>query len=137
MLRTERLHYCRRHGEATLGDAQPFALPGARAVFAPDRICDVRHIKIEVSVDFEKAHVDGICTQWLTVLNDGPCRLSLNAVEMTLHAVTLSGGHTPVFEYEKGAWGPMEAEQRIPPPGGWHNPSTADQEDFRVTAQTS
>jgi len=44
---------------------------------------------------------------------------------------------TPVFEYDKGTWGPPEVEQRISPPGGWHNPSTADQEDFRVTAQTS
>jgi glucose-6-phosphate 1-dehydrogenase len=44
---------------------------------------------------------------------------------------------TPVFEYDKGTWGPTEVEQRISPPGGWHNPSTADQEDFRATAQTS
>src|SRR6202007_3262217 len=36
---------------------------------------------------------------------------------------------TPVYEYEKGSWGPTETEQ-IEPPGGWHNPSAADQEDF-------
>jgi len=41
---------------------------------------------------------------------------------------------TPVLEYEKGTWGPGEVEQRIVPPGGWHNPSAADQEDFRVAA---
>ena len=39
---------------------------------------------------------------------------------------------TPVHEYEKGTWGPDEVDQRIVPPGGWHNPSAADQEDFRV-----
>jgi glucose-6-phosphate 1-dehydrogenase len=44
---------------------------------------------------------------------------------------------TPVFEYDKGSWGPMEVEKRVLPPGGWHNPATADQEDFRVKAQTS
>jgi glucose-6-phosphate 1-dehydrogenase len=38
---------------------------------------------------------------------------------------------TPVHEYEKGTWGPAEVDQ-IVPPGGWHNPSAADQEDFRV-----
>ena len=41
---------------------------------------------------------------------------------------------TPIYEYEKGTWGPGEVEQRVSPPGGWHNPTAADQEDFRVTA---
>jgi glucose-6-phosphate 1-dehydrogenase len=31
--------------------------------------------------------------------------------------------NTPVYEYEPGTWGPAEAEQRIAPPGGWHNPA--------------
>ncbi len=39
---------------------------------------------------------------------------------------------TPVVEYEKGSWGPGEVEQRVLPPGGWHNPIEKDQEDFRV-----
>ena len=39
---------------------------------------------------------------------------------------------TPVFEYENGNWGPGEVEQRVSPPGGWHNPTEKDQEDFRV-----
>jgi glucose-6-phosphate 1-dehydrogenase len=39
---------------------------------------------------------------------------------------------TPVLEYEKGSWGPGEVEQRVSPPGGWHNPTEKDQEDFRV-----
>jgi glucose-6-phosphate 1-dehydrogenase len=39
---------------------------------------------------------------------------------------------TPIYEYDKGAWGPNEA-QKNSPPGGWHNPSAADEEDFRVS----
>jgi glucose-6-phosphate 1-dehydrogenase len=31
-------------------------------------------------------------------------------------------GDTPVYEYEPGTWGPSEVEQRVVPPGGWHNP---------------
>jgi glucose-6-phosphate 1-dehydrogenase len=42
---------------------------------------------------------------------------------------------TPIYEYEKGAWGPSEVDQRVSPAGGWHNPSATDQEDFRVVAQ--
>jgi glucose-6-phosphate 1-dehydrogenase len=44
---------------------------------------------------------------------------------------------TPVFEYEKGTWGPAEVEQRVSPAGGWHSPITSDQEDFRLVAQAS
>jgi glucose-6-phosphate 1-dehydrogenase len=41
---------------------------------------------------------------------------------------------TPVYEYDKGSWGPSEA-QRSAPPGSWHNPCAKDTEDFRVTRQ--
>jgi glucose-6-phosphate 1-dehydrogenase len=40
---------------------------------------------------------------------------------------------SPVYEYDPGTWGPPEA-QAISPPGGWHNPMAADDEDFRVPA---
>jgi glucose-6-phosphate 1-dehydrogenase len=40
----------------------------------------------------------------------------------------------PAYEYDKGAWGPGEAASQVVPPGGWHNPTAGDQEDFRVTA---
>jgi len=43
---------------------------------------------------------------------------------------------TPLYQYEKGSWGPSEASQRVTPEGGWHNPTAADQEDFRVAAQS-
>jgi glucose-6-phosphate 1-dehydrogenase len=42
---------------------------------------------------------------------------------------------TPIYEYEKGAWGPSEVDQKVSPAGGWHNPASADQEDFRVAAR--
>jgi len=44
---------------------------------------------------------------------------------------------TPIYEYEKGAWGPSEVDQRVSPDGGWHNPTSTDQEDFRVAAQVA
>ena len=44
---------------------------------------------------------------------------------------------TPIYEYEKGAWGPSEVDERVSPDGGWHNPTATDQEDFRVAAQVA
>jgi glucose-6-phosphate 1-dehydrogenase len=41
----------------------------------------------------------------------------------------------PIYEYEKGTWGPGEVDQRVSPAGGWHDPTATDQEDFRVVAE--
>ena len=46
-------------------------------------------------------------------------------------------GSAPVYEYEKGSWGPSEVDQTLLPPGGWNNPTAADREDFRVAAQAA
>ena len=44
---------------------------------------------------------------------------------------------SPIYEYEKGAWGPSEVQYTVSPAGGWHNPMMADQEDFRLVAKVS
>jgi len=42
---------------------------------------------------------------------------------------------TPIYTYDKGSWGPSEVEQRVTPPGGWHNPSATEPEDLRIPCQ--
>jgi glucose-6-phosphate 1-dehydrogenase len=32
---------------------------------------------------------------------------------------------SPIFEYEPKTWGPNEVDQKVAPPGGWHNPIMA------------
>ena len=32
---------------------------------------------------------------------------------------------TPVYAYEAHTWGPGEVDQKVVPPGGWHNPSVS------------
>jgi glucose-6-phosphate 1-dehydrogenase len=44
--------------------------------------------------------------------------------------VLAAGG--PIYEYDKGAWGPEDNAEKVSPPGGWSNPTATDQEDFRV-----
>jgi glucose-6-phosphate 1-dehydrogenase len=44
---------------------------------------------------------------------------------------------TPVYEYDTGAWGPGQVDQSVRPPGGWHDPTAADQGDSRAAAQTA
>ena len=33
---------------------------------------------------------------------------------------------TPVYQYEANTWGPKEVDQKVAPPGGWHNPMVSD-----------
>jgi glucose-6-phosphate 1-dehydrogenase len=44
---------------------------------------------------------------------------------------------TPIYEYEKGEWGPSEVDGRVSPPGGWLNPTATDEEDYRVASQAA
>src|SRR4051812_31598912 len=96
-----RYHQCRRAAvESSRGDALPFALPGARATFTPDRTVDVRHLRIEVALDFDAGAVDGACTLTLAAINDGSARVALDAVEMTIHEVRHEGGEQLAHAYD-------------------------------------
>jgi len=45
--------------------------------------------------------------------------------------------NTPIYEYDKGTWGPKEVGEKVSPPGGWHNPIATDAEDYRTVAQVA
>jgi glucose-6-phosphate 1-dehydrogenase len=46
-----------------------------------------------------------------------------DSVELAWHIVdTILGMDTPVYEYEAGSWGPIEANMMIAGVGGWHSP---------------
>jgi aminopeptidase N len=98
-----RIHQCRR-AEAGIvhggGDALPFVLPGARATFTPAREVNVRHLRIEVALDFAAAAVDGTCTLTLVPLTSGRARVALDAVEMQLLAVALADGSALEHTYD-------------------------------------
>ena len=92
---TSRSHQCRCAQGVSRGDALPFALPGSHATFTPARDVDVRHLRIQVALDFAAGRVDGVCTLTLAAINDGPARVTLDAVEMELASVELPGGGLP------------------------------------------
>src|SRR3954469_1506016 len=98
-----RHHQCRR-AEAGIvhssADALPFVLPGARATFTPARQVNIRHLRIEVALDFAAAAVDGVCTLTLVPLDSGTVRVALDAVEMQIHAVTRADGDAIDFAYD-------------------------------------
>ena len=42
---------------------------------------------------------------------------------------------TPVYEYEPGTWGPVEAERIVTPEGGWFNPIPGQRDGLRSTSR--
>src|SRR6185437_6324749 len=95
-----RHHQCRRMEALAGGDALPFVLPGARATFTPPRAVDIRHLRIEVALDFAAAAVEGVCTLTLVPLDDGDARVTLDAVEMQVHSVTRTNSQPLDFLYD-------------------------------------
>ncbi len=68
-----------------------FPFPGARPRFAPDRVVDVEHIKLDLTLDVPRKKVSGSCTTTLTPILDGVRHVELDAVDLEILAVTLDG----------------------------------------------
>src|SRR5689334_7193767 len=108
---SERFHCCKRIELASRADSPPFALPGAGSTFVPARAVDVRHLRIEVALAFAAASVAGTTTLTLAALNDGPARVTLDAVELHIESVTFGDGKAVAFGYD-GAKLSFEAGER-------------------------
>ena len=48
---------------------KPFARPGSRPRYAPDRLVDVKHILIDIKLDFDKRRIAGSCATTLSPLS--------------------------------------------------------------------
>ena len=70
---------------------RPFALPGARPRYAPDRLLDVQHIQLEVRLDVADKRIDGVCRTTLAPIVADVRQLELDAVEMDIQEVRLEG----------------------------------------------
>jgi glucose-6-phosphate 1-dehydrogenase len=45
--------------------------------------------------------------------------------------------NSPVFEYDPGSWGPIDAAEKIAPPGGWHDPAITTESALSRSAQVA
>ena len=79
---------------------RPFALPGARPRYAPDRACDVQHIRLELRLDVPDRRIDGVCRTTVAPIVPDVQSLELDAVEMDIHSVTLASGAPLAFAYD-------------------------------------
>jgi aminopeptidase N len=82
------------------GGRRPFGL-GAEPRYPPDRVADIRHIRLELEVDPRKRSLKGIATHRLAPIAKPLKRLPLNLQELTVDRVTM-GDRTLEFNHEDG-----------------------------------
>ena len=68
-----------------------FALPSARLQYGPDKTVHVEHIDVHVTPDLEAQTLDAICTTTVRALDEAVGRLTLNAVDFSVHRVERDG----------------------------------------------
>ena len=88
-----------------------------------------RHPRPEEMEAYERVLGDAMAGDGTLFAREDYVEEAWRIVDPVLKAVT------PIYEYEPHTWGPSEVDRRVTPPGGWHNPTATDQEDFRVAAQ--
>ena len=68
-----------------------FAFPGTRARWAPDRVVNIRHLALDLTVDPDKRSVAGTVTLRASVIAADTRAVELDAVELTIDRVTVGG----------------------------------------------
>jgi aminopeptidase N len=77
---------------------KPFALPGTKKRYAPSMTVHVRHVKLEVSVDPKGKTLGGICTSTIQPVAVAVSKVSFEATDLEIQAVTAKDGSALVFE---------------------------------------
>jgi aminopeptidase N len=80
-----------------LSDHRPFALPGARPQYGPDKVVDVLHIDLRLAPDLERKRLDAVCTTTVRAIEDGVARLVLDAVDLDVRSVHRDDGREVPF----------------------------------------
>jgi aminopeptidase N len=79
----------------------PFPLPGDRPHYAPDRVADIRHLRLEIpELDLDRGSLRGVCTTTFAALNDGLDAITFDAVEMDIASVQDTAGAPLPYEYD-------------------------------------
>lgn len=98
----ESLLSCRGHNEGDLMNLGGFALAGDKPQYAPDRVADIKHIRLDITLDLDAKTVSGSVAHTLSPLNDGTDHLEFDAVELQITNVHLADGDVLGFEQSDG-----------------------------------
>jgi aminopeptidase N len=79
-----------------------FALPGDRPTYAPDRPADVRHVDLDVRLDFGAQQVSGSVTTSFTALFEEVRTVTFDAAELAVERVSLSADGPELAYWTEG-----------------------------------
>ncbi|HET9918623.1 MAG TPA: M1 family aminopeptidase [Ktedonobacteraceae bacterium] len=79
------------YAQAPTPKARDFELPGDRVQYAPDRPADVKHVKLDITLDFEQETISGTAYTTFSALYDEVKTIIFDAVELHVEHVTLDG----------------------------------------------
>jgi len=78
-----------------MSDHRPFALPGARPQYGPDKVVDVLHIHLDLRPDLERKRLDAVCVTTVRAIEDGVAQLRLDAVDLIVERVVRRDDRQP------------------------------------------
>ena len=87
-------------GSSLRGGREPFAFPGTKRRYAPDRDADIVHTKLEIAFDPEVVAIRGTASHEFEALSDGMTRLHIHAGELTIDGVTDGEGNELRFRHD-------------------------------------
>ena len=77
--------------------ARSFELPDDHVQYAPDRPADVKHVKLDITLDFEQETVSGTVYTTFSALYDDLKTITFDAIELQIERVMLEGGKELAF----------------------------------------
>ncbi|HEU5228907.1 MAG TPA: M1 family aminopeptidase [Ktedonobacteraceae bacterium] len=72
--------------------ARAFELPGDKVQYAPDRPADVKHVKLEIALDFDQETIAGTVYTTFSALYEEVRTITFDAVDLHIENVSLVGG---------------------------------------------
>jgi aminopeptidase N len=89
---------CAHAAAVGASSGRPFPLTGDKPHYARDLVVDVRHIKLQISIDPGAKRVAGTATHTVEAINDGVRWIEFDAAEMQIAGVT-AAGKSVKFDY--------------------------------------
>ncbi|HXZ05067.1 MAG TPA: hypothetical protein VEH81_09540, partial [Ktedonobacteraceae bacterium] len=91
------LYLLGRSSHAPTPKARSFELVDDRVQYAPDRPADLKHVKLDITLDFEQETISGTVYTTFSTLYDDLKTISFDAVELHIERVQLVHSNEPVM----------------------------------------
>jgi aminopeptidase N len=86
----------------SLEASRPFAEPGVEPHYGPDRVFQLRHVRLELDIDPLACNLSGKATLDIRPLSSGLGLVSLDLEDMTVHSVVREDGSSLDFRHRDG-----------------------------------